>query len=98
MVWHHKERLLAKPQPFGFHGRRSHFKGLSCADLMGQQNISPIKHMSDSVKLMRPQFNIWIHADEMNMAAVIFPRPGSIEQLIITVTQPLPALRFPPDP
>ena len=98
MVWHHKERLLAKPQPFGFHGGRSHFKGLSCADLMGQQNISPVKHMSDGIALVRPEFNIGIHADEMDMAAVIFPRPCGIEQFVITVTQPLPTLRLPPDP
>ena len=65
---------------------------------MGQQNISPIKHVSDGVALMRPKFNIWIHADEMDMTAVILPGPGSIEQLIIAITQPLPALRFPPDP
>ena len=54
--------------------------------------------MSNGIPLMRPQFNVRIHADEMNVAAVIFAGTGAVEQFIILFHQCLSAFRVTPDP
>ena len=65
---------------------------------MCQQCIAAIQHMSDGIPLMRPQLNVRVHADKMNVAAVIFAGTGAVEQFIILCHQCLPAFRVTPDP
>ena len=47
---------------------------------------------------MRAELNVRIHPSEADMAAVIFPQTGGVEQLIVARYKFFPSLRIAPDP
>ena len=54
--------------------------------------------MGDGVHLMLPQGDLWIHAAEIDVAAIIFTGPVAVEQDIVRLADLLPPLRVFPYP
>ena len=98
VVRHHKEGLLAQPQALGFHRGGHHLKGLARADLVCQQRIAAIQHMSDSTQLVIPQGNGRVHTSECDVGPVVFTGPGGVHFFIVLAHQGLAALRVSPNP
>ena len=83
MVRHHNHGLTAKSQPLALHGSSYHLKGLAAANLMGQERIAAIQNVGDGILLMLPQRNLRTHAAEADMGAIVFPRSGGVEFLVV---------------
>ena len=83
VVWHSKEALLAEPQALALHGGGHHLKGLTAANLMGQERVPAIQHMGNGVQLVLPQGDLRVHAAEGDVAAVVLPGPGGIELFVV---------------
>ena len=98
MVRHHKKGFLAQPQPLCLHGRGSHLEGLARAHLVGQQGVAAVEYMGNGVPLMLPQGNLRVHPHKMDVAAVVFPGPGGVEQLVVLFNQGFTPLGVLPDP
>ena len=98
VIGHHEHALIAESEALRFHGCRSHFKGLACADLVRQQRIAAIEHMGDGVSLMLPEHNVRVHTDEMNVLSIILTGTGGIKELVIASGQCLAPLRVFPYP
>ena len=54
VIGHHEQRLLAQPQPLGFHRSSGHFKGFAGTNFVCKQGIVTVQHMGDCVALMFP--------------------------------------------
>ena len=98
MVRHHEKGLLAQAQAFGLHGGGGHLEGLARAHLVGKQGVAAVQNVSNGVPLMLPQGDLRVHAHEVNVAAVVFPGTGRIEQLVVLPHQYLSPLGVLPDP
>ena len=83
VIGHDKKTFLAQSQPFGFHSRRSHFVGLARTNFVCKQRITAIKHMSDGVALVLSESDFRVHADKMDVGAIVFTRAGRVEQLVV---------------
>ena len=65
---------------------------------MGKQGILPIKLVSYRIFLVRAQGNIRRHSRKGQVGTVVFPWAVGIKQLIILLTENLPALSIPENP
>ena len=83
VVRHHNQGLTAKPEPLALHGSRYHLKGFAAAYLMRQKRIAAIQNVGDGILLMLSQGYLWTHAAEADMGAIVFPRSGGVEFLIV---------------
>ena len=98
MVGHYKKTFLAQPQPFCFHSGCRHFVGFACANFVCKQRITAIKHMSNGVALVFPESDLRVHADEMDVGAIVFTGAGRVEQLVVLPNQRNAPLGVLPDP
>ena len=98
VVRHHEKGLLAQAQAFGLHGGGGHLEGLARAHLVGKQGVAAVQNVSNSVPLMLPQGDLRVHAHKMDVAAIVFPWPGGVEQLVVLPHQYLSPLGVLPDP
>ena len=98
MVGHHKKTFLAQPQPFCFHSGCRHFVGFACANFVCKQRITAIKHMSNGVALVFPESDLRVHADEMDVGAIVFTGAGGVKQLVVLLHQRNAPLGVLPDP
>ena len=98
MVRDHKHGLLTQAKSLALHSRCCHFKSFARTNFVGEQGISTIKHMSDSISLMFPEGNIRIHTAETDMVAIILTGSGRIKKLIVLRNQCFPASRVFPYP
>ena len=98
MVGHHKKTFLAQSQPFCFHSGCRHFVGFACANFVCKQRITAIKHMSNGVALVFPESDLRVHADEMDVGAIVFTGAGGVKQLVVLLHQRNAPLGVLPDP
>ena len=98
MVGHDKKAFLAQTKAFCFHGRCRHFVGLACAHFVCKQRITAIKHMGDGVALVFPEGDLWVHAHEFDVGAIVFTGSGAVEQLVVLLHQRNAPLGILPDP
>ena len=98
MIWHNKQRFIAKPQSFGLHSSRHHFKGFACSDCVCKERITAVKNVSNRIFLMFPEFNFRVHSVENNVAAVILTRTNTVKFLIIVLAKSFPSFRVRPYP
>ena len=54
--------------------------------------------MGDSVDLMGPQGDLWVHAGKADMTAVILAGPDGIKGFVVDAAQPFPPVNVFPDP
>ena len=98
MVGNHEQGLLTKTQSLTLHGGGNHFKGLARANHMGKQRVAAIKDVSNGVDLMGSQFDLRVHADKVQVTAIVLSGTDGIELLVIKLTQALSAVWVFPDP
>ena len=98
MVWHDEERFLAEAKPLELHRGGGHGECLARPDDVREQRVAAVEHARDGIRLMRTQFDLWIHADESDMAAIIFARTGAVEAFVVERSELLAPIRVPPDP
>ena len=93
VVRYNEQRLLAQPQPFGFHRCRHHFKGFASAHTVGQQRVVAVEDVRHGVSLVLPQRNLRIHAGEGDVRTIVLPGPDAVEALVVLPHQIRAALR-----
>ena len=90
VVGHHKQALLAQPQPLTLLGGGYHFKCFPCPHHMGQQGVAAVEDVGDGVHLMGPQGDLWVDAHKVQVAPVILTGPYAVELVVVEPCQTLP--------
>ena len=98
MVGNNEQALAAQAEALAFHRSGDHFKGLACADLVGQHRITAVDHVGNRVELMVPQYNIRVHAGEDKVLAVVLAGPGAVHLLVVLPDQLVPSILILPEP
>jgi len=98
MVGNHEQTFLTQTQTLGFHCRSRHLKTLASTNFVGKQGVPAIKHMSDCIALMLPKVDFRVHANKVDMGAVILAGAGAVKQLVVLFDQCGTPLRVLPDP
>ena len=83
MVGDHEQALMAQAKTLAFLGSGNHFVGLAGSNDMRQKRIASVEDVGNGINLMGPKSDFRVHADEAQMAAVIFPRANGVEPLVV---------------
>ena len=83
MVGNDEQGLLTKAQSLALHGGGYHFKGLACTNHMGKECITAIKDMGDGIDLMGSQFDLRVHANKVQVTAIVLTGTDGVELLVV---------------
>ena len=98
MIWDYKQRLIAKPESFGLHSSRHHFKGFARTDCVCQQRISAVQNVCNRIFLMFTEFDFRVHTVENNVASVVLTGSNAVELFVIHLREFFSAGRVSPYP
>lgn len=65
---------------------------------MGKQGISTVQNVRDGVDLVLAECDLWIHAAEIDMAAIILAGSIAIKQNIVGFTDSIAPVNILPEP
>ena len=94
VTWHNHEGLMAKTDALGFHGGSLHLERLARTDDMRKERIAAEQGMRYRVLLVRPEFDFWVHAREMQMGTIVFTRTDVVEVTVVILDEEIFAAFF----
>ena len=98
VIGNHEKALLTEAKAFAFLCRCNHFKSFARADNVGQQCITAVEDMSDSVYLVLSQRDFRVDTNKTHVASVILTGSDAVELLIVKLRQSLAACWVFPNP
>ena len=64
MIRNNEQAFIAQPKTLAFHSGGDHLERFPSAHFMSQQRIAAVQNTSDSVSLMFPELDFWVHAGQ----------------------------------